>query len=466
MKTGYVAAIDIGTTKIVAIVGRRNEEGKLEILGMGNAPSLGVTRGEVINIEKTVQAIRIAVADVEQSIDYRFTDVVVGIAGKHIRCSQNRGYITRETHDEEISQTDVDKLVQDMYNVLIQPGEEIIHVLPQNFLVDKEYDVTNPVGMHGKRLEANFHMVIGKVDSINYIKKSIYKSGLSLNNIVLEPLASAEAVLTDDEKEVGVVLVDIGGGTTDVAIYAEGIIKHTAVIPFGGNVITKDIKEICSILERQAEQLKIRFGEALLDFAPEAKVVTVPGIRGRDAKEISFKHLAGIIQARMEEIIDAVKFEIDASGVGDRLGAGLVLTGGGALLKNLPQLVAYKTGLHARIGHPNEHIVANKIENINHTMYATAVGLVMKGLENANTKQSAAMENLSKLVADIPEPVAPVQAAAPAPSPAPAPVEQEQRAPQMAESGQQADKKQRRGLIDSFKNRLSGLLDIEDDTKF
>ncbi len=461
MKTGYVAAIDIGTTKIVAIVGRRNEDGKLEIIGMGNAPSLGVTRGEVINIEKTVQAIRMAVADVEQGIDYRFKEVVVGIAGKHIRCSQNRGYITREAHDEEINQGDVDKLVQDMYNVLIQPGEEIIHVLPQNFLVDKEYDVTNPVGMHGKRLEANFHMVIGKVDSINYIKKSINKAGLKLTNIVLEPLASAEAVLTDDEKEVGVVLVDIGGGTTDVAIYSEGIIKHTAVIPFGGNVITKDIKEICSILERQAEQLKIRFGEALLDFAPEAKVVTVPGIRGRDAKEISFKHLAGIIQARMEEIIDAVKFEIESSGVSDRLGAGLVLTGGGALLKNLPQLVAYKTGLHARIGLPNEHVIADKFENINHTMYATAVGLVMKGLENAVTSEKSVMENLSSFIEEVQEVHAPVEAVAPEP----APVEKELRAPQMAETGGLNEKK-RRGLIDTFKNRLSGLLDIEDDTKF
>ena len=459
MKTGYIAAIDIGTTKIVAIVGRRNEDGKLEIVGMGNAPSLGVTRGEVINIEKTVQAIRMAVASAEDGIDYQFSEVVVGIAGKHIRCSQNRGYITRETHDEEISQGDVDKLVQDMYNVLIQPGEEIIHVLPQNFLVDKEYDVTNPVGMHGKRLEANFHMVIGKVDSINYIKKSIHKAGLKLSSVILEPLASAEAVLTDDEKEVGVVLVDIGGGTTDVAIYSEGIIKHTSVIPFGGNVITKDIKELCSILERQAEQLKVRFGEALHDFAPEAKVVTVPGIRGRDAKEISFKHLAGIIQARLEEIIDAVKFEIDASGVGDRLGAGLVLTGGGALLKNLPQLVAYKTGLHARIGYPNEHIIADKIEDINHTMYATSVGLVMKGLSLVPVEELTAMDNISALVTEVPETKAPEPIAEPAPE------EHEPQAPQMAEITPHHEKK-RRGLIDTFKNRLSGLLDIDDDTKF
>jgi len=460
MKTGYVAAIDIGTTKIVAIVGHRNQDGRLEINGMGHAPSLGVTRGEVINIEKTVQAIRMAVSQIENNHEYKFNEVIVGIAGKHIRCSQNRGYITREAHDEEISDIDVQKLIQDMYNVLIQPGEEIIHVLPQNYLVDKEYDVVNPVGMHGKRLEANFHMVIGKVDSINYIKKSIIKASLTVKNIVLEPLASAEAVLTDDEKEVGVVLVDIGGGTTDVAIFYEGIIKHTAVIPFGGNVITRDIKEVCGVLERQAEQVKIKFGEALYDYAPDAKVVSVPGIRGREPKEISFKHLAGIIQARMEEIVDAITFEVETSGVADKLGAGIVMTGGGSLLKNLPQLVAFKTGMDARIGYPTEHIISDEVPEINHTMYATAVGLVMKGIETAPAaEEESVMERLNEIVEDATDEQKPNDLQADASENIATPAQEEYK--------EAPSKKRRGGFITSMKDRLSGLLDVdEDDTKF
>jgi cell division protein FtsA len=452
MKSGYVAAIDIGTTKIVAIVGYRNENGRLEIAAMGRADSTGVTRGEVINIDKTVQSIREAMLVSAKHLPaYAFDSVVVGIAGKHIRCSQNRGYITRDEHYEEISEADVKKLIQDQYNVLIQPGEEIIHVLPQNFLVDKEYDVANPVGMYGKRLEANFHMVIGKVDSINYIKKSITKSGLAVSAIVLEPLASAEAVLSDDEKEVGVALVDIGGGTTDVAIFYEGIIKHTAVIPFGGDVITRDIKEMCGILDRQAEQVKTRFGEALYDYAPDAKVVSVPGVRGREPKEISFKTLAGIIQARMEEIIDAVSFELEASGVGDRLGAGLVVTGGGSLLKNLPQLVAFKTGMDARIGYPTEHVVSDKIEDLNHPMFATAVGLVMKGLETAPPEKLAPLENLAQAVPD----------AAPEPE-----IACDDNFEHEAERELSAvSPKKRRGFIENVKDKLSGFLDVED-TKF
>lgn len=380
-KEQYVAAIDIGTTKIVSIVGKKNENGKIEILGLSKAPSNGVKRGVVLNIEETVGAVRKTVEDVQSRSGIAFSDVFVGIAGQHIKSMKSRGYINRDASDDEISKDDVFKLTKDMHNIPIDIGEEIIHVIPQNFIVDNETGVKNPIGMSGRRLEANFHIVIGQVASAKNIEKCIRKSGLSVKDLILEPLASSDAVLTDDEKEAGVVLVDIGGGTTDVAVYYDNIIRHTAVIPFGGNVVTRDIKEGCSILQRYAEQLKIQYGSALGDIAPEDKVVSVPGISGREPKEISFKSLAYIIQSRMEEIIDAVNFEIQTSGYADKLAAGVVITGGGAMLKHLPQLVKFKTAMDVRIGYPNEHLSGSSKDEINQPMFATSVGLIMRGFE-------------------------------------------------------------------------------------
>ncbi len=384
----FVAAIDIGTTKIVSIVGKKNENGKIEILGLSKAPSNGVKRGVVLNIEETVNAIRKTVEDVQQRSDVAFTDVFVGIAGQHIKSMKSRGYINRDSSDDEIQKEDVFKLTQDMHKIPIEIGEEIIHVIPQNFIVDNETGVKNPIGMCGRRLEANFHIVIGQVASAKNIEKCIRKSGLNVKDLILEPLASSDAVLTDDEKEAGVVLVDIGGGTTDVAVYYDNIIRHTAVIPFGGNVVTKDIKEGCSILHRFAEQLKLQYGSALGDIAPEDKVVSVPGISGREPKEISFKSLAYIIQSRMEEIIDAVNFEIQSSGYADKLSAGVVLTGGGAMLKHLPQLVKFKTAMDVRIGLPNENLSGSSREEINQPMFATSVGLIMRGFDYLETFKS------------------------------------------------------------------------------
>jgi len=380
-KEQYVAAIDIGTTKIVSIVGKKNENGKIEILGLSKAPSNGVKRGVVLNIEETVGAVRKTVEDVQSRSGIAFTDVFVGIAGQHIKSMKSRGYINRDSSDDEISKDDVFKLTKDMHNIPIDIGEEIIHVIPQNFIVDNETGVKNPIGMSGRRLEANFHIVIGQVASAKNIEKCIRKSGLNVKDLILEPLASSDAVLTDDEKEAGVVLVDIGGGTTDVAVYYDNIIRHTAVIPFGGNVVTRDIKEGCSILQRYAEQLKIQYGSALGDIAAEDKVVSVPGISGREPKEISFKSLAYIIQSRMEEIIDAVNFEIQTSGYADKLAAGVVITGGGAMLKHLPQLVKFKTAMDVRIGFPNEHLSGTSKDEINQPMFATSVGLIMRGFE-------------------------------------------------------------------------------------
>ena len=395
----YVAAIDIGTTKIVAIVGKKNENKLIEILGLSKALSKGVKRGVVMNIEETVNAIRTTVEDVQQRSGILFSEVFVGIAGQHIKSMKSRGYIMRDSYEDEIKKDEVFRLIEDMHKIHIDIGEEIIHVIPQNFIVDNETGVKNPIGMCGRRLEANFHIVIGQVAAAKNIEKCIRKVNLAVKDMILEPLASADAVLTEDEKEAGVVLVDIGGGTTDLAVYYDNIIRHTAVIPLGGNVVTKDIKEGCAILQRHAEQLKLQYGSALGDIAPEDKVVSIPGISGREPKEISFKSLAYIIQSRMEEIIDFINFEIQNSGYAEKLAAGVVITGGGSMLRHLPQLMKFKTAMDVRIGLPNEHLAGSSKTEINQPMYATSVGLIMRGFEYLETyKQSFNIGHKSEFV--------------------------------------------------------------------
>ena len=377
----YVAAIDLGTTKVVTIIGKKSPNGKLQVVSHSKAQSTGIKRGMVLNIEETVASIQRTVEDVQMKSGIIFNDVYVGIAGQHIRSVKNRGSINLTAADEIITLENVNDLIEDMYKLPTDIGEEILHVLPQSFIVDNEGGIKNPVGMAGKRLEANFHIVIGQTASAKNISKCANRVDLVVNDLILEPLASAEAVLTDDEKEAGVILVDVGGGTTDIAIFFDGIVRHTAVIPFGGNVITNDIKEGCSILLRQAEQLKVQFGSALGDIAPEDKIVTIPGISGREPKEISFKSLAYIIQSRMEEIISYIVFEVENSGYADKLSAGIVLTGGGSLLRHLSQLVKFKTGFDVRIGYPNEHLAADSSDEINSPAYSTGIGLVIKGFE-------------------------------------------------------------------------------------
>ena len=376
-----VVGLDIGTTKIVAIVGRRNEFGKIEILGMGKSESFGVARGVVQNIDQTVQSIRTAVAEAEAKSGVDIKVVNVGIAGQHIKSLQHRGIKTRSSVDEEISQKDIDSLIDDMFKLVMLPGEEIIHVLPQEYIIDNEQGIKNPIGMSGIRLEANFHIITGQIAAARNIYKCVHKANLEVSELTLEPLASADAVLSDEEKEAGVVLVDIGGGTTDVAIFQDGIIRHTAVIPFGGNVITEDIKEGCTIIKSQAELLKIKFGSALASENQENEIVSIPGLRGRAHKEISVRNLSAIIQARMEEIIEHVYYEIKNSGYEKKLIAGIVITGGGAQLKHVTQLVEYITGMDTRIGYPNEHLAKGN-EDVTSPLFATSVGLVMKGVQS------------------------------------------------------------------------------------
>lgn len=375
-----IVGLDIGTTKIVCMVGKKDEFGKIEILGMGKTDSVGVSRGVVSNIEKTVESIKAAVKLAEEQSGVDINVVNVGIAGQHIKSYQQKGVKVRHSIDDEIHQSDIDSLIEDMYKLVVIPGEEIIHVLPQEYIVDNEQGIKDPIGMAGIRLEANFHIISGQVTPIKNIFKCVEKAGLKVQDLILEPLASAEAVLDNEEKEAGVVLVDIGGGTTDITIFQEGIIRHTAVIPFGGNIVTEDIKEGCTIIKSQAELLKVKFGSALANENQENEIVSIPGLRGREPKEISIKNLAHIIQARMEEIVENVNYEIKNSGYEKKLIAGIVITGGGALLKHITQLVEYMTGMDTRIGYPNEHLASKNAKEITSPIYATGVGLVIKGL--------------------------------------------------------------------------------------
>ncbi|MDB9726269.1 cell division protein FtsA [Flavobacteriaceae bacterium] len=382
-ETNYSVGLDIGTTKIVAIIGKENEYGKIEILGIGKSKSLGVHRGVVNNITQTIESIQQAVQQAETDSGLKIDTVSVGIAGQHIRSLQHSDYITRANSEEVIGYEDVDNLCNQVYKLVMLPGEEIIHVLPQEFKVDGQAEIKEPIGMYGGRLEANFHVVVGQVSSIKNIVRCIKTAGLNLGEISLEPLASANAVLSQEEKEAGVALIDIGGGTTDLAIFKDGIIRHTAVIPFGGNVITEDIKEGCSIIEKQAELLKIKFGSAWPGENKDNEIVSIPGLRGRDPKEITLKNLSKIIHARVVEIIEQVYVEIKNYGHEEqkkKLIGGIVLTGGGSQLKHLKQLVEYITGMDTRIGYPNEHLAGDSEEEIASPLYATGVGLLMSAV--------------------------------------------------------------------------------------
>ena len=394
MNNKFSVGLDIGTTKIVAMVGEKNQFNKIKVLGVGKSQSLGVHRGVVNNITQTIQSIKIAIDEAQSKSGIEIKDVAVGIAGQHIRSLQHSDYITRENPDEVINNDDIDKLIDQVYKLVMLPGEEIIHVLPQDFKVDGQSEIKEPIGMYGSRLEANFHIVVGQVSSIRNIGKCIKSSGLEMGDITLEPLASSDAVLSFEEKDAGVALIDIGGGTTDVAIFKDGIIKHTAVIPFGGNVITEDIKEGCSIIGNQAEQLKIKFGSAWPGENKDSDIVSIPGIRGRDPKEISLKTLSKIINARVVEIIEQAYLEIKNYGHEDskkKLIAGIVLTGGGSQLRHLKQLVEYITGMDTRIGYPGEHLSGESNEF--NPIYSTAVGLLMKAIENNSENLTSDISN-------------------------------------------------------------------------
>ena len=380
MESEIIVGLDIGTTKIACIVGTKNEFGKIDIMGYGKTESIGVKRGVVANIENTVQSIRKAVQMAEEKSGVAIKYVNVGIAGQHIKSHQHRGSIIRDDEDKEITMKEIDSLTQNMYKLSMAPGEEIIDVIPQDYIIDNEGGIREPVGMLGNNLEANFHIIIAQTASAKNIYKCIKKADLEMVNLILEPIASAEAVLSEEEKEAGVVLVDIGGGTTDIAIFQDNIIRHSAVIPFGGDIVTEDVKEGCTIIKKHAEELKVKIVSSIASENRDDEDVYIPGLRGRPPKEITLKNLASIIQARMEEIIDQVFFEIKNSGFEKKLIAGIVMTGGGSQLKHIDQLAEFTTGMATRIGYPNEHLAKDVVEEMASPMYATGIGLVIEGI--------------------------------------------------------------------------------------
>lgn len=398
-----IVGLDIGTTKIAAIAGRKNEYGKLEIIGFGRANSNGVKHGQVLNIDETIKAIRMALDNCYASNpNLEINEVYVGIAGHHIKSLQTRGDIVRHQTDEEIAQREIDQLIADQYKTYIPAGDQIIDVIPQEFTVDNFQNIPNPIGYGGVKVGANFHIITGDKNAIRNINRAVEKSGLHTKDLVLQPLASAAAVMGHEDLEAGVAIVDIGGGTTDLAVFYEGILKHTAVIPFGGENITNDIKTGLGVLKTQAEQMKVQFGSALANEAKANAFITIPGLRGMPAKEISVKNLANIIQARMSEIMDFVTYHLKQVGLDSRmLNGGIVLTGGGSQLKHLIQLTEYVTGLNARIGFPTEHLAAGHIEELAKPTYATCIGLILKGYSDYEHNRKQFENQFRKL--EVPE---------------------------------------------------------------
>ncbi len=449
-----IVGLDIGTTKIAAIAGRKNEFGKLEILGFGRANSNGVQHGMVLNIDQTIKAIQTALENCYASNpNLEIGEVYVGIAGHHIKSLQTRGDIVRQSIEEEIQQEEIDRLVADQYRTYIPAGDQIIDVIPQEFTVDNFQNIPNPIGYSGVKVGANFHIITGDKNAIRNINRSVEKAGLQTKDLVLQPLASAAAVMCDQDLEAGVAIVDIGGGTTDLAVFYEGILKHTAVIPFGGENITNDIKTGLGVLKTQAEQMKIQFGSALSDEAKANAFITIPGLRGMAPKEISVKNLANIIQARMSEIMDFVSYHLKQVGLDNRmLNGGVILTGGGSQLKHLIQLTEYVTGLNARIGYPNEHLSGGHIEELAKPMYSTCIGLILKGYNDYENKNKQLDSNFIKThAAGILQQEAP-----------------ETEVEVTDEEGHQhvkvKSRKTLKGFMDTFKNNLIEMFKEEEDT--
>jgi cell division protein FtsA len=448
-----IVGLDIGTTKIAAIAGRKNEYGKLEILGFGRANSNGVQHGMVLNIDQTIKAIQTALENCYASNpNLTLSEVYVGIAGHHIKSLQTRGDIVRHNNEEEIKQSEIDQLVNDQYKTYIPAGDQIIDVIPQEFTVDNFQNIPDPIGYSGVKVGANFHIITGDKNAIRNINRSVDKAGLKTKDLVLQPLASAAAVMCDHDLEAGVAIVDIGGGTTDLAVFYEGILKHTAVIPFGGENITNDIKTGLGVLKTQAEQMKVQFGSALAEEAKANAFITIPGLRGMAPKEISVKNLASIIQARMSEIMDFVSYHLKQVGLDNRmLNGGVILTGGGSQLKHLIQLTEYITGLNARIGYPNEHLAGGHIEELAKPMYSTCLGLILKGYNDYENKRKQFELEFKKV--EIPQglqqPIIPDEVLVTAP-------------------GKMEKMKQRKtlkGFMDSFKNGLIDMFKEEEDAK-
>lgn len=397
-----IVGLDIGTTKIAAIAGRKNEYGKLEILGFGRANSNGVQHGQVLNIDQTIKAIHEALQNCyESNPNLQIEEVYVGIAGHHIKSLQTRGDLVRQSSENEIQHWEIKQLIENQRKTFIPAGDEIIDVIPQDYYVDNHQKVKDPVGYNGVKVGANFHIITGDKNAIRNINRAVQRSSLQIKDLVLQPLASAAAVMSDMDMEAGVAILDIGGGTSDLAVFSDGVFRQTAVIPFGGENITKDIRLGLGVLTTQAEAMKVQFGSALAEEAKSNAYITIPGLKGMPQKEISVKTLSQIIQARMSEILDFVTYHLKQVGIDNRMmNGGIILTGGGSQLKHLIQLTEYVTGFNARIGLPTEHLAANHVEELKKPMYSTCIGLILKGYSDYESKRKDFEKTFKKV--DVP----------------------------------------------------------------
>ena len=374
-----MVGLDIGTTKVCAVVGTADELDRINVLGVGIAESDGLNRGVVVNIDRTVDAVHEAIGEAERCAGVSVRSVNVGIAGDHVQSFQSRGVVTIAHRDNEITERDVQRLLDDTTHVAMPADREILHVIPQEFIVDGQDGVADPVGMSGVRLEANVHIITGLVSAAKNMYRCVEKAGYSVADIVLEPLASSFAVLHPDEKEVGVALIDIGGGTTDIAVFEDNTIRHTAVVAVAGNKVTDDIRRGLGVMRDQAERLKCEYGAAVASMLDSDERITIPGIGGRSDKSIGQSTLAQVIQPRMEEIIEIAGIEIKRSGYGRHLSAGVVLTGGGSMIPGTAELAAEVLGVDARVGMPMG-LSGGMVEEVTDPKFATAVGLVLYGL--------------------------------------------------------------------------------------
>lgn len=381
----YVAAVDLGTTKVVIAVARRADKNKVEIVSIKELSSQGVLKGDVRNGEQASRVLREVKTKIEEELNLAISEVYIGISGQHIMCIRDTGYVFVQNSDNQVSEVreaDVIRLREDMKKKAVPLGQTIITVLPQSYTLDEESDIiTDPVGMEGRRLEARFNLIIGDGEALDRIRRTFVRAGMTVAGIILQPLASSDAVLSEDEKELGVAVIDIGGGTTDMCVYYDRIIRHIAVIPIGGNIINKDIKTY-GILERHVEKLKVTFGEAIAEKAQAEKFINIPSVSGQAPKEIAVKTLAAIIEARMEDIIDYVKAELEKCGLKGKLGAGIVITGGGSTLKNLDLLFQKRLGCDVRVASPTAHLTNESIEKVANPKYSTIVGLLVDAVRS------------------------------------------------------------------------------------
>lgn len=395
MKNNITVGLDIGTSKVCALVAQTAEDGGLEILGIGITESEGLNRGVVVNIEKTVKTIKKVIEQAEQQSGVKINDVVVGIAGDHIEAIQTRGIVGISNPNQEVQQSDVDRLLANARNLKIPAERQIIHVMPQEFIIDGQDGITDPIGMSGVRMEADVHIITGLNTAIKNIHTCVERAGIKVQQVVLEPFASSRAILTDEEKEVGIALIDIGGGTTDIAVFEENVIRFTSIFAVAGKHVTDDVRKCLGVIANQAERVKREYGHTFEEGIMKDEIFMIPGISGRPPMEVSKKDLCKIIEPRMEEIFEFAFNELNRSGFLDRLGAGVVVTGGTCLLKGTEELANKVFGMPVKLGIPTGISYSGLAPEVESPVYSTAVGLALYGLdtENNNSKYEEILES-------------------------------------------------------------------------